>query len=150
MTGGIMDFQTPNSSFSSAKFSLGTHDDAFLAKYDAQSDLLWVKHFGSNGYGNNDQINAIALDRKTDHIYVAGAFQGYLTAGNQTHAAKQGHFLLRSNGQGDVVWSKHIPSSSGMIHGLALDPSNHLWLWGTLSGTWQFDQIKIVHNNKQK
>ena len=79
-----------NSSYSAENNSR----DIFLAKYDNNMEVIWVKKAG----GSKDEIaNGIALD-KNDNIYIAGYFEGSISFDDR---------LLSSSDKGDIFMAKY-------------------------------------------
>jgi hypothetical protein len=114
-------------------------DDAFVAKYDASGNLLWVKNYG--GY-DRDDARGVAVDA-LGNIYVIGVFRGTATFGTTTLNAAGGNiddvFVMKLDANGNVLWAKQIGSSGDDTgRGIAADASGNVYVTGGFIGTATF------------
>ena len=123
-------FQSDDASFGTAKATLAGDYDIFIARYDQQGNLLWLKTAGGTGY---DYGHGIAVDMAAD-IVVTGAQAGQGTIDGQPfgEAGPARVFCLKLNSVGKVLWSQVASgagSSSG--HGVAVDGARNIYVGGS-------------------
>lgn len=127
---------------SAAKFdhlsieSIGDYD-LFVAKYDSQGKLQWLKSGGGKGY---DYGHGIAAD-KLGNVFVTGAVvgEGTFSAERLGHSGPGHAFCISMNTDGKVNWSRAAEgqgSSSG--HGIAVDQQGNCYVGGNASGNQSF------------
>lgn len=80
--------------------------DVFLAKYNTNGTLLWVKKFGSTG---KDEGRAVNIDH-AGNVYVAGYFHNSISFGNHYLNSNGDHdgFLTKFDANGNVIWAKKV------------------------------------------
>lgn len=97
--------------FFSDSISIGQHDfisegivDLFIAKYDKEYNLQWVKHAGG---ANIDFSKFINTDRY-DNIYLQGMYKGKAYFGGYFLDSKgtYDYFTAKYNNQGELLWVK--------------------------------------------
>lgn len=98
------------------------HTDVFIAKYDANGNLLWARRAGG---ASADTGFAIATDYP-GNCFITGAFQGAVAFGEEASAAT----MLTSAGAGDVFVARY--DSEGNL------------LWAKSAGGPQLDQGKSL------
>lgn len=109
--------------------------DAFIAKYNAFGDYLWVKRVGG---ALGDQVNAIFLDN-SGGLHVTGFFQGttsiFASNGtfNLTSVGAADIFMLYFDGAGSLIRNFRI-GGIGDESGLAIkaDLNSNVYLVGTI------------------
>lgn len=83
---------------STESFGAGLHD-VYLIKIDAAGDTLWTRTYGTSQYETGESVY------QTDD-------NGYIVAGTTYEAgAGQQIYLIRTNDQGDTVWTKRYGGS---------------------------------------
>lgn len=121
--------------------SNGTSSDIFLAKYNAQGQLLWAKAMGGSG---NDEGSAIAIDL-SGNIWIAGTFYGTAdlnpsgTTNNiyANNAADTDIFLAKYDTSGNYLWAGELNGSSlyDKVSAIAVSPANgNIFIIGTFTG----------------
>jgi hypothetical protein len=80
-------------------------DDAFVTKYDAAGNEVWIRQFGTS---SNDQAVAVAAD--LTGVYVAGGTAGTLPG--QTSAGSVDALLRRYDANGSIVWTRQFGTPS--------------------------------------
>ena len=86
--------------------------DAFIAKYDADGNILWAKGFGGDGY-NTDYTNAVAVDGD-GNVITASNFGGTIVLGTDT-LVSTGNWdivVVKYDASGNYLWSKQAYSKS--------------------------------------
>lgn len=87
-------------------------NDAFVAKYDTNGNLLWANYYG--GY-SDDKARSIAID-PTGNIYITGEYMSTATFGSFTLTSNGGSediFVAKLDGSGNCLWAK---SAGGSDH----------------------------------
>ncbi len=118
--------------------SLGVQD-IFIAKYDNNGALVWVKSAGGSG---SDIGNGIAVDG-SGNVVVTGEFAGNASFGSQTLASMNGSvdiFTVRLDANGNFLWAKK-GSAPGIDRGIDLDCDGEgsIYVTGQFSDTITFD-----------
>jgi hypothetical protein len=119
--------------------------DAYLTKFDASGNFVWVRHIGASSAGST----AYALTVKTDaggNVYVGGIFNGTVDfdpgVSNNTITANGSDdaFISKLDASGNLSWTKIIGSTgSDALNGLCLDASGNIYATGAFSSTIDFD-----------
>ncbi len=102
--GGTVDFNTGSGTLNLTASGIM---DGFAAKYNANGEVVWAKHFGA---GNMDQGLDIALDA-LNNVYVTGFTNGNPTVDHSSGKIMQGFsghdiIILKYNTSGDFLWAK--------------------------------------------
>ena len=120
--------------------------DIFVAKYDSNGDLVWAKQAGGTSF--NEPGVGIAVDT-SGNSYVTGRIQGSATFGageaNETTLVSAGGadiFVVKYDGNGDLVWAKQAGGTSFNIIdaglGIAVDTSGNSYVTGFFDGSATF------------
>lgn len=106
--------------------------DAFVAKLDANGQVLWAKNFGGSGVRTNSAAGGLAVDGD-GNVYLAGSSNG----GDMTTPALVGIgatdvFALKLDSGGNVLWAKRYGGSGvyASASGIGLDSSNNVYFAG--------------------
>jgi len=105
-----------------------TQTELFLAKFNAEGDALWLRHF-AGGTGWDDAEKLMYKDGK---LYLSGFFAGQLNFGQTTltSSSNQNGFLCKADTSGDVIWVSQL--ISGSVRELAIECiTNEVLLAGT-------------------
>ncbi len=112
--------------------------DAFIAKYDAGGNPLWISSV--SGLGNEQGID-VALDND-GNLYCTGSCDtGTVTIAYNNNGSKQttslhttdSIFLLKYNINGDLIWAKTIDGT--IVKAMAVDKNNNAILVGYWNDT---------------
>lgn len=82
--------------------------DVFVAKYNSDGELIWVKSIGS---GSTDMVSDIAIDVH-HNVYITGYFHGYVDfdPGPEedyiTSVEQNDAYVLKLDAEGNYVWAK--------------------------------------------
>jgi hypothetical protein len=124
--------------------------DAFVAKYDANGNFIWVKSYG-NTTGSTIGRNVI-VDNSNEGIYITGQFAGSTTdfdpgPGIDTISIpvmnNTSSFIHHLDSAGNHLWVKPFDatgsSSNVGISDIEIDHNGFLYLLGNWFGTADFD-----------
>jgi len=119
--------------------------DAFVHKFDAQGNFVWVKIIGGT---DHERAYDIVVD-DADNIYTTGYFNqtvdfnpngGVFNLSTIVTIAGSDVFIQKLNAAGDFIWAKKMSGYSNNIgSALALDASGDLYLAGNFGGTVNFN-----------
>ena len=110
--------------------------DVFVAKLDAQGNVLWANPYGDA----QDQFGwAIARDG-SDNVYVAGSFSGQIAIGGPPLAAAgEDAFVASLTPSGMARWGTAVTGSgAGRGFGVAVDDAGRTMLVGEFGGAIDF------------
>jgi hypothetical protein len=115
----------------------GGFKDIFIAKYNANGVLSWVK---KEGGASSDFSNAIVLDH-LGSFYITGNFYGTTMIGttSKTAVGDCDSYVAKYDINGNFQWLKTSNGSGGEIsRGIAYDSQNGLYITGDYTGTATF------------
>lgn len=143
------EIEGPNATFGSVSVTAnpGT-DDAFVAKYDNNGNLIWVKTYG--GY-DRDDARSIAVDG-SGNIYICGVFKNNAFFDSFTITAASQDiddvFIAKLDNSGNVIWVHGI-GGAGDDTGKALgvDGAGNVYLTGGFIGTAIFGSQSLTAPN---
>ncbi len=115
--------------------------DLFVAKYDGEGKLLWIRTAGGVGY---DYGHGIALDSRGD-VVVTGSVAGVAKFGEKELKSEgRAIFCAKYDGDGNLKWVTGTNGkASGSGHGIGVDGKDAIYLAGTVSGSGRFDEQAI-------
>lgn len=103
--------------------------DAFLARYNADGTLGWIKQLGD---ARDVTSNGVAVDGK-GNVYISGHTLGSLGSAN---AGDRDAILARYNADGTLEWIRQLGTSgSEASNGLAVDASGNAYITGYTNGS---------------
>ena len=109
--------------------------DIYVAKYNPNGNLLWMKQFGGNFMDRAYDL-AIGPDQ---NVVITGIFSGSVAFGTTTLQSAQDSkdiFLLKLNTNGNVIWArKEGGNLSENSYGVTVDHQNNVILTGQFEGT---------------
>jgi len=106
---------------------------AYLAKYDAQGNVLWAQAAPASGFSD------VVVDA-ADNVYVIGSFSGSATFGG-TMLTTQAAFdlvLVKYDPRGNVLWARAggtLPGSRLGWTSVAVDAVGNAYVTGSLGGS---------------
>jgi cell division septation protein DedD len=124
-------------SFDSNSVSAAGLGDAFIAKYDAAGNSLWVRSGGSTTSFATDSAKAIAADAAND-LYITGDYTGVATFDGlsvpNTGTSGSDIFVAKYNSAGTIQWLHHGGGShADKGYSIGVDRSGNNWVTGFAS-----------------
>ena len=114
-------------------------NNTFVAKYDKDGNILWVKHFEADAM--NTRGYAIDVDAQ-GNVYACGATQNNVYFNGNLLLTTHGDydaFVYKLDSQGNLIWIKQIGGSdSDKAYGIAVS-GNTVYVTGYYAGNIQFD-----------
>lgn len=128
--------------------TIGDSSDIFLAKLDADGNILWAK---SEGGVNNDASFAIATDN-FGNVFIAGNFYSSpLIIGSDilTSYGNKDLFVAKYDTTGNSFWAKKAGGSGeDCVNSIAIDTSGNAYLTGLLqSYNATFDNLTLTNKS---
>lgn len=124
-------------------------EDIFLARFDEEGELLWVKQAGGAAETNeNDRGNAIAVDDESN-VYVAGSYEGPASFDTMTinGNGKMDLFVAKYDAAGNIIWLRHAGNTEmDVANGMMLDDEGNLYVTGQFRFSISFDTITLTGN----
>jgi hypothetical protein len=122
--------------------SAGSTDD-FLAKYDANGSLIWVKKIGGTGV---EGLTALQMDQN-NNILVGGRFNSNTIDLNPgggvnsvNHSSNFDSFIVKLDSSGSHIWSGSISGNSAdYIYAITTAANGDIYLGGSFSGQMDAD-----------
>lgn len=102
--------------------------DAFLSKYDAAGDLVWIRQLGTTGEdGSTGMITDIY-----GNVYISGWTAGVL---GDTNAGGHDAFVSKYDARGDLLWTRQIGTPAmEQSSGVAVDGLGNVHIGGFTEG----------------
>lgn len=144
---GLYDFDPgPSNTFLHA-----IDENAFLAKYDAQGNLLWARQWGGS---KTEYASALAIDA-ANNVYTTGFFMDTvdfdpaMSASFTMAAVGNGvtnTFISKIDASGNFVWARQLVTSvSSVGNGITIDAAGNIYSTGSFIGTADFDESAAVY-----
>ncbi|RFS17094.1 hypothetical protein [Emticicia sp. C21] len=118
--------------------------DFFLAKYDTNGDLIWVKNGG--GATDDGGIGNFKVDAN-GNIFVSGYITGTASFDAFSLTSQGGYdtFLAKYKSDGSVEWIKQGGGTNWDIsNGTSIDSNGNIYITGTFKGTASFDTFSLT------
>ena len=126
------------------------NSDIFIAKFNADMNLEWLKQVGTENNTIIESGRALALDEKLNSLYVTGGFRKDADFGNGIIQANDRNiFLARYSLKGNLIWVKAMGSWSGAASyieygtDLFVDSQGFVFLGGVVGRNGYFDGLEI-------
>jgi len=118
--------------------------DAFVLKFDASGNEIWMTGIGDV---NDENGNGISADN-AGNIYVTGFFQSpSLSVGSTTlsNAGNTDIFLIRLDNNGNPVWAKSAQGSAADAgKSVTVDATGNIYVCGYYSANAAFDSYSLT------
>ncbi len=139
---------SPTITFDSITLTGGDYANIFLAKYNVDGNVLWVKSAGGT---SNVQANSIIVDA-SGNIYMTGFFRSStITFGSftLTNSGYDDIFLTKYNTNGDVLWAKKAGGTNrDEANSVSVDALGNAYITGFFeSTTFTLDTITLINTN---
>jgi hypothetical protein len=127
--------------FESTTLSGKGNEDIFLAKYDPNGTLLWVKSAGSSG---RDEAKSVQCDAY-GNVYITGLYSNGCQFGSQTLSAQYyDAFIAKYSSNGSLLWVKKGGGKYNDVGwSLALDNYGNMYVGGEFNSSSNFGGITI-------
>ncbi len=104
-------------------------NDAYIAKYDASGNQVWIKQFGTSSF---DEANEISTD-SNGNIYITGYIGGDYIDGE---IREKDFFIAKYDKSGNQVWFKQSSASeTDEASGVSTDSSGNVFVTGYTEGS---------------
>ncbi|MFT5822253.1 MAG: hypothetical protein ACI8ZM_003509 [Crocinitomix sp.] len=127
------------------------HDDLFLAKYDLDGNLIWVKTTENLSGGNNIDPHSNSFDAD-ENIYISGYFSGSYKFETTTISSRGDNadvFIAKYTANGDVVWVKSMgsPNQGDFNYSIETDDIGNSYIFVKGVSSFEFDELTIEQPN---
>lgn len=130
-------FLSPNAQFGSQKISSGTSYAIYVAKLDADGQVLWVQLFRGKD-GNSNHAYDIATD-DAGNVFVTGRFSGPLAVGSTTLTSindQYDTYVIKLAPSGAPLWAVSLGGSGEELsYGIAVDAQSQPTIVGYTTST---------------
>lgn len=120
--------------------------DGFVAIYNQNGSLKWVKLFGGN---QNDRVHAADINSKNE-IYVTGHFEDSITVENLGLKSKglRDIFIAKLDSTGKLIWLKSFGTHADeQSSSLVADENGDFYLSGSFKSQLQFGSVSLSSSN---
>ncbi len=137
-------FSSPTITFGSTTLTNTVASDLFLAKYDANGNVLWAK--GVSGTGQNSY--SVSAD-PNGNVFMTGYFRSPALAFGATTLTNSGGadlFLAKYDANGNVLWAKSASGTSDdKGYSVSADAVGNFYVTGSFeSSTITFDSLTLA------
>jgi hypothetical protein len=144
VTGG---FQSSHMNFGSMTLlnssTSGSYQDIFIAKYDANGNLLWAKKAGNNAY--SDAARSITVD-PSGNAYITGTFGGTAITFD-SYTITNNYFLTKYDTNGNVIWAKGAATNWANAYSNSIDGNGNVYVTGMFYATTLVFDNDTLHND---
>lgn len=126
--------------------------DMFLAKYNSNRDLIWIRQAGSTLY---EYVYGLEIDGG-GNVYISGIFGKSIGNGNApmmfgdvtlNSFGKADLFTAKYNSAGDLIWAKSYGSvGDDQLNAMSMDAAGNLYITGGYSNTITFGSVTLPGN----
>jgi len=127
------------------KFPSEGLSDLFLAKFDPEGNLVWMKTYGSH---NEDIAIAIGTDQH-ENCYFTGFFTDTLKISDTSLIAMGGWdlFLIKTDSSGKYQWARQIKGTAGEVgYGISVTSNGFAYITGWYQDSVIFHNGSVLHN----
>lgn len=120
-------------------------NDIFVARYDTNGELDWVRQIGGPG---DDAASAITADAQ-GNCYVVGGFEDGIRFSRTVSLGSAGlvdGFVAKLDNTGRTVWAQRMGGpNTDIAYGVALDPQGNVIVSGGFNGTESYASEMRLH-----
>jgi hypothetical protein len=123
----------------------GEPGDTFIAKYDTDGNLLWVRNHQSINIGLGDL--SVAVDG-AGNAFLTGEFKSTVSFGSQAVTSRGGWdtFVVKYGSQGNVIWARSGGGTSDDFGlDVAADAIGNVYVTGTVGATATFGSTNLIN-----
>jgi hypothetical protein len=124
--------------------------DIFVARYDPNGELVWVRQIGGR---SDDVATSIAVDEQGS-VFLAGAFSEQMQVAAKIKLKADGlfdAFLIKLDSEGRTAWAVSEGGyMNDIAYGVALDPAGNILLSGGYAGSESFASEYRTHAGYRK
>ena len=134
--------------FGNTQISSGGSSDIFIAKYDANGNLLWVRKAGGTG---EDSGNDITIDN-SGNCYMTGTFRSTATFGTTQiiSSGAEDIFTAKYDANGNLLWVRKAGGTSNdFSNDISADNSENCYVTGTFKNTATFGTTQIISSGAE-
>jgi len=130
-------FSSPSITFGSTILinTIGDKAGMFLAKYDANGNVLWAKRAGGDG----QQLGTAVCTDAAGNVFVTGTCEANsITFGSTTLSGPDGYFIAKYDANGNVLWAKSTGGVGSIYDGgssLSTDAGGNVFVTGSFGNT---------------
>ncbi len=138
----VTGFFLDKAKFENQEISSKGSDDIFLAKYDLNGKLLWIKSAGGE---SQDIPYSLAADQ-SGNIYLTGSFQKEAHFDKQTITALNSTemFLAKYNANGDLIWAKQSFSLKPSLGKVVRCQDDYCMVAGEFDGLLNLADTRLI------
>src|SRR5688572_19073688 len=132
-----------SATFGSTTLTSTGYYDCFIAKYDADGNMVWAKQSGGAGL---EMGRGIAVDG-SGNCYITGYFEGSATFGSTTltSSGDEDIFIARYDALGNVLWAKQAGGTTkDAAVGIAVYGSGTSYITGEFQGQATFGSTTLT------
>ncbi len=122
------------------------NNDGFIAKYDANGNVLWAKSFGNSG--SSDKGRAIAVS-PSGNCYITGNFSSSISFGSTSLSGYGANdiFVAKFDNNGNALWAKKAGGTAqDRGYGIAIDASENVYVTGSFTASAKFKNTTITNS----
>jgi|ERR1043165_9540142 hypothetical protein len=133
----VTGFYEDTATFESTQVISKGSGDAFIAKYNDDGNLLWLRTMNGTG---TDYGYALDVD-DAGNVFVAGNYEHAITLGTTSLSTANIYaesFFAKYDAQGNLVWAKStVGNNANLITGLAVDYHGAFYVTGYFGGSFK-------------
>lgn len=124
--------------------------DIFVARYDPDGGLVWVRQIG----GRSDDVASSIVADEQGSVYIAGAFSEQMRVSRGIRLESEGlfdAFIMKLDSEGRTAWAVEEGGyMNDVAYDLAIDPAGNLILTGGYAGSESFASEFRLHAGYRK
>jgi hypothetical protein len=145
-------FNSSTITFDTISITASTNNDIFIAKYNSDGNILWVKKINGTG---GDFSTGLYID-ENGNCFISGYFSGSsIQFGNTTLLNQNSsfgglnYFVAKLDSAGNHIWAKAAVSGNVIGNSVKVNHNGNIFVTGNFSGTTTFDTITKISNGSK-
>ncbi len=117
--------------------------DIFLAKYNPEGQLQWVRQAGSAKRNSHESGTSVVVDNQ-GNVLLTGYFEDRIRFGNQTRSSRgqRDFFIAKYSAEGALLWvNTYGGQQNDQSSTLCRDEAGNVFCVGQFTGQASFDQL---------